>query len=448
MKKKFAIIGAGISGLSLGWNLIQKWGDTIDLLIFEQANRPGGWIQSIEHEGFMFEKGPRSCQVRGNGLSTLQLIQSLNLEDQVITASEASRCRFVCLKGKLHQLPQNPLQIFRLPWLWPAIPGLMRDLLIRKHADQEESINQFAQRHFNPFVASHLFDPMISGIYAGDPQKISVNAAFPSLVAMEKEYGSLIRGLISLPSKPQSLNPFVNRMQKSGLFSFKGGMETIIHALHHKLKKHLYLNTSITSIEPVGQGVKISTRSQTFECDHLYCTIPAYQLGRIEGPLRQLDKDLNSIPFASVAVVNFGYKRAFPLNGFGYLVPSRENEKILGVTWDSSTFPQQNHSSEETRITVMIGGIRFKNFENLTENQSLEIAKEAVFRHMHILEEADAVHIMHAHQAIPQYNVGHLHLIEKIRQKASKVLPQVTLLGNSFNGVSVNDCIHNAQFHT
>lgn len=443
MNKKIAIIGAGISGLTLAWNLVQKYGDEIELHIFEQSNRPGGWIQSIEHEGFIFEKGPRSCQVRGNGLSTLQLIQSLDLQQEVITASDDSRYRFVYLGGKLRQLPQTPLQIFQQPWLWPAIPGLVKDLFAKRQRN-EESMDQFAKRHFNPFVAAHLIDPMISGIYAGDPKKISVNAAFPSLLALEKGYGSLLLGMILNSSKKKQTDPFITRLQKSGLFSFKHGMETLVHALHHKLEKYLHFNKTIQSIEPTPKGVKISTRSQTFEYDHLYSTISMHQLSKIDGPLHQLNSEFKGIQYASVAVVNFGYKQAFPLKGFGYLVPSKENEKILGVTWDSSAFPQQNRNPQETRITVMIGGIRFKNFENLTENQTLHIAKEAVFRQMQIKKEPDALHILHAHQAIPQYDLGHLDKIREIRQKASAVLPHVTLIGNSFDGVSVNDCIYNS----
>lgn len=441
MKKNIIILGAGISGLSLAWRLKQH-SEEVSIKILERQNRTGGWIQTIDHQGFVFEKGPRACQTRGAGIATLQLIRSLGIEDQVILADDISRKRYLLFKGRLRQIPSSLRQMLTSPWIWPAIPGLCKNLWKAKESPVEESIDAFARRRFNAFIAQTLFDPMISGIYAGDSKMISLEAAFPSIARMEKEHGSVIWGLMNHKSQPLN-DPFFRRVQKAGLFSFKNGMETLVRALTDRLKEEIYLNTAVKGIYPRQGQIEVITETQSMLCDEVYSTIPHYQLSEMQGPLQKLSSHFDPFVFAPIAVVNMAFKKSFDLQGFGYLVPSSENENILGMTWDSSTFPQQNRSTEETRLTVMIGGVNFINFEKLNASQFLEIAKAALSKHLKINDAPDATHVMYATKAIPQYNVGYCQAIEKIKQAAAELIPKLTLMGNCFSGVSMNDCIGN-----
>lgn len=393
---RFAILGAGISGLSSAYYLKKKYGSSIDLTLFEKEERVGGWIRTRNVEGFLFEGGARSIRLQ-DGEATLDLIRDLGLEDQLLFASKAAKNRYLLFNGKLEK-------ILSLPLMKGILPGLLNDLFASKSTLEDESVYAFFSRRFSPLIADRFIDPLIKGIYAGDPKRLSIKACFPQI----KDRSLILGGLVGAFKK-----------KKRGIVTLRGGMEELTRSLRIVLKDEIKFG-----ITPVLK-----------EFDHVISALPSYALAEF-FPETHFQKLLNSIPFATVGVVHLGYrKQVHQYQGFGYLVPSSEKEEILGVIFDSSVFPEQNPHPEATRLTVMIGG----EHENLEE-----IAKNALKRHLGISAEPDVCFSSKATQAIPQYPIGFPSLLDEIN-KEKENYPNLYLLGTSFHGVSVNKAIASAK---
>jgi protoporphyrinogen/coproporphyrinogen III oxidase len=396
IRSRIAILGGGISGLSCAYYLKKNYGDAIDLTIFEKEERLGGWIQTRNVDGFLFESGPRSIRLQ-DGEETLALIHDLGLDDQLLFASKAAKNRYLLWNGKLEKILSFPL-------MRGVLPGILNDLFASKGDLEDESVHAFFSRRFSSLIADRFIDPLIKGIYAGDSKQLSIKACFPQLM---RDRSLILGGLFGSFKR-----------KKRGIVTLKGGLGGLISKLGEILRKEIRLGVKINSLEGF---------------DKIISTLPAHALADLL-PESRLQKQLRSIPFATAGVVHLGFrKQVHEYQGFGYLVPSSEKEKILGVIFDSSVFPEQ--SPNTTRLTVMIGGDQ----ENLEE-----IAKDALKRHLGISEEPDVCSSYTASRAIPQYPVGFLSLLGEIEEERRKY-PHLFLLGTSFHGVSVNKAIASAK---
>ncbi len=413
--KSVLILGAGISGLALGWYLRDQY----DVTIAEASNRSGGWIRTYQHEGFLFDCGPHSFRTTGHGAQTLDLIDELGLTSELIAADATDQ--FLFFNGVVQKIPRGIISLLTSP----LTRGILLDLLREWHVPKgvgEESVQAFAERRLGSTVAARFFDPMVSGIFAGDPSSLSLEACFPRFHEMEQEHGSLIKAAICGKKK-----------QTPQIMSFRRGMQCFTDTLAEGLGERLQTGKEAIKVS-FGRDVKVDfSDGSSLTADHLYVAIPAWQLAKLL-PI----PELGHIPFASVAAVSLGYKRKIlPHKGFGYLVPEVEKQSILGVVWDSVVFPQQNQHSDETRATVMMGGVRRSELIDLSDQELTSIACKAVSD-----SQPDASIVMRARQAIPQYELG----FSQLRKQIMDVCPhQCTLLGNSFFGVSINDCIKRAR---
>lgn len=430
MSKKVVILGAGISGLSLGWFLSEKFGCELDVQILEASSRTGGWIQSVCEKGFQFELGPRSCRAAGTGIETLKLIEALGLQGEVIGADPAAYKRFLYVNRKLEAFPHSVSSFFFSPFFWPICKAVVYDLIACKGESADESVYEFTKRRFGQEAAELFLDPMTSGIYAGDIRGLSIRSCYPILKECEQRRRSVILGLLSRSRTAKTgYSAFIETIVRQRLFSFRGGMETLTKALSERLKGKIVLDREVRSLRELEQA------------DQIISTVPGAALAKLceKGSLKtELEKE----KAASVAVVNFGFKHNLLKDrGFGYLIPRIENEKILGVVWDSCAFPLQNTHLQETRLTVMIGGTHMDNFHELKEDYLIDVAKNALAKHLGIYREPDALHLKIANHAIPQYEVGHKERVDKIKRH----LPEnLRILGSSYYGVAVNDCIAQA----
>jgi protoporphyrinogen/coproporphyrinogen III oxidase len=421
--KQIVILGAGISGLSLAWFLKRKFGHEIDLTVVEKNSRPGGLIKTLHKENFLFELGCRSWRLQGSGQETLKLIDELDLQDQVISCDVSAYRRFLYLDQKLQPLPSSLFSFLSSPLRKGVLKACFKDLMTPKGTSDDESIFDFIARRFGAEMAQRFIDPLVKGIYAGDIRQLSMKSCFPSIYRWEQERGSVLKGAF-FQKKPDIQKQPEN---KGKLFSFKKGMQTLTDALASKLEEHLLFSSAVKKIHILESRAELILENNTLlHADHLYATIPSYELAT-------LIPTVPVIPTTSITVVSLGYrKNVLKQSGFGYLIPSSEQEKILGVVWDSSVFPQQNQHPEETRLTVMLHA----------EQGGLEIALDAISRHLGIEDKPDVWHVYCARQAIPQYLVGHDLLLKTLN---NSLPPHVTVLGSSFYGVSVNDCIKNAK---
>ncbi|MBA2368143.1 MAG: protoporphyrinogen oxidase [Candidatus Protochlamydia sp.] len=436
------ILGAGISGLATAWFIKKHCGSKAKITLIEKSSRIGGWIQTVQVGDFLFEQGPRSCRTKGSGREMLTLIEELGIGDQLIGAHPASRRRFIYRKGCLQELPQNPLGILFKPAMQGWAGALWRDWTASKSKEEDESVEAFFNRRLGKNWCSRLADPFMSGIYAGDIRKLSMRSCLPLLWSWEREYGSLLKGAWKQPKKKTASTAFVRKWERESLFSFKRGMQALTEALGSHLNDEINLSLEPISIDCRREGVIIRLAGgKELMADHLISTLPAPTFAALAAPFNDiLSQGLNALPYATVNVVNLGYRQSvLKKEGFGYLIPSEEKDSILGCVWDSSVFPQQNFRREETRLTVMIGGTRNSAEQSIDKN-GLEIALEALGRHLGISAIPDAVQIKLAKHAIPQYTVGHWAWCEMIQKQLSN-LPRLTLAGSAFNGVSVNDCV-------
>jgi len=424
---KVAILGGGIAGLALGWNLRQQG---IDFALYEKGSQAGGWIQTSQAEGFIFEQGPHSCRTRGAGRATLELIEQLGLEGEVIAASPNARKRFVYTQGSFKKVPVCPVSLLFSPWNTKILKALWNDWRTPQGDGKDESIYDFVSRRLSPQVAEELFDPFTTGIFAGDIRQLSAQACFPFLTGLEQKHGGLLRGMWAQRKKKKGEegSPFVQKMLKTPLFSFRKGMQTLTDALQERLKGEIQFNKEAVGVSKAGVGWEMTFADGTKAfADRLFVAIPAKNAAKLLVP------ELSQIPFASLNVVNLGYDHpVLPRDGFGYLIPSQEKDPIMGVIWDSSVFPEQNRNPNETRLTVML---------RPSEKEPLEVAQTALARQLKITTFPAASRVTQANAAIPQYTVGHLARLQGIE---AALPPSIKLLGSSYRTLSVNECIAEA----
>lgn len=416
---RVTILGAGISGLATAWFLKQKHGMAIDITLVEKSSRIGGWIQSEYKEGFLFEKGPRSCRTKGTGRATLELIESLGLQSEVISAHSAANRRYLYYQQLLQPFPTSLSGLPFSPLLKGWLKAAWQEWKTPPNRSEDPTIEEFFTRRIGADWTHRLIDPMVSGIYAGDIRKLSLKSCFPLFFQWEQQYGSLLKGAFKQPKKIPSPSPFVSSMEKTSLFSFKKGMETLPLALAQRLDADFRFNAEVKEIQ--RNKVKLNN-GQELLSDMIISTLPFKELS-----------------YASVVVVNLAYRQPV-LNhtGFGYLIPSQEKEAILGVVFDSAVFPEQGNP-EDTRLTVMLGGTRHPEVIHWSKEHCLSIAKEALKKHLGIHAVPHIYSVSYAREAIPQFEVGHHRWMDKIHEKG------VYQSGCGISGVSVNDCIAYAK---
>lgn len=441
-RKHHVILGAGISGLALAWYLKQRFGDEISLTILEKATRAGGWIKTSRCDGFLFEEGPRSCRTNGTGVATLQLIEQLGLADEVITASPAARRRFLYVDGRLQSLPTGPLSFLCSSLMRGVFPALWKEWSVPPSKLADETVYDFVSRRFSPELAERFADPLVSGIFAGDIRKLSMRSCFPSMYCLEQEHGSILKGMLARTSLKQreEVSPFVQSMLRHPIFSFKNGMETLVERLGIRLKDELRLGCAANRLEFSEDRIRVHLdNGDKVLADRLFLTIPSSEIFSL---LRPHGIHGQEVPTVSVGVVNIGWKsEQLKHQGFGHLIPRKEKKDILGVVWDSAVFPQQGRFQNETRLTVMMGGAHLPEIETLSEKDLTQRALKAVKDQLGIVTSPDAIQVKSAMRAIPQYMVGHADRTEQLEGQLARLSPHVFLLGSSWHGVSVNDCI-------
>lgn len=445
MKKRIVILGAGISGLTLAWYLKKKHRDTIDIAILEKEKRVGGWIKTTKKEGFLFEQGPQSCRPSGTGVHTLQLIRELNLQESLIFPSSHANKRFLFVNNRLQALPSNFFSLLSNSLTRKFLLTMAKELFVGKKQDEsDETVNEFFSRRFSSEFTKQFADPLTTGIYAGNIKALSFKSCFPSLENYEKNHRSIILGMMRNAPKPEQ-DPWLRSIQKYSLFSLKNGLEQLPEALGLKLHQHFFLGCQATQLLPKKQGIDIRlSNGNIMSADHVFSTLPSHILADlISGEAASWLRQIRS---TSVIVAHVGYKKnLLKEQGFGYLIPTLENQAILGMIWCSSLFPQHNHDANETRLTLMLGGENHPHILSMQKRQWKSLCLASLKNHLGITQEPDFMDFQLMQQAIPQYTVGHNNRVQQIERSVACFSPHIALLGTSYYGVSVNDCIAQAK---
>ena len=447
------VVGAGISGLATAYAL-QKAG--IATRVAEAGPRPGGVIQSVKRDGYLVECGPQSFS--GNGSISAMCRDLGILEERVLADPKAPR--YVLIGGKLQNVPMGPGLLASSFMSGGTRAALLRDIFGKSESPEpDESVASFVRRKFSATLLDRLVGPFISGIYAGDPEKLSLRAAFPIFYEAEKAAGSVTRGVFKVIKQRKTTNGTQLRAprEKATLQTFREGNETFIRAIAARLAERITCGTEVTRIESLDPGqepkaarFRVSLRGtrgeETVDTERLILSVPAETAGRLLEPLDLgFAAQLSAIVYSGVAVVSLGYRKGDvggSLAGFGFLVPRSSGLSILGTVWNSSLFPGRAPEGE-VLLTSFVGGATnpgaiCKSPEQLATQVHREMSsllglrKEPVFTNVTIWP-----------RAIPQYNLGHTARIAAIESLRAR-FPGLYFSGNYLNGPAIGTCVEQA----
>ena len=442
--KSCIVVGGGISGLCAAYWLTQE---NYDVTVLERDAIPGGAMKTVHRDGYLIDIGPNSS------LETTPLFNdlftSLGIIDKRVYANEHSNKRYILRNGKLHAIPMSP-GLFLKSKLW-STKGKLRILKepFVGRANGEESIAQFVERRLGREFLDYAINPFVAGVYAGNPEELSVRSAFPKLYRLEEVYGGLIKGMIK--GRKERKQRAEQSKQSAKMFSFKDGMGTFPHALAVALGDRLIPNTTVTSVDEQDGKYKVTAETgdgqKAFTADHVILSVPAHHAASLLKPINtSINDTLNKIYYPPVTMVFFGYKAdaiTHPLDGFGYLIPAIEKRKILGTIWSSTIFP--NRAPEGyAAFTTFVGGSRQPEITENDESTLRDIVHNEIASILGITKKPEFYYIREWKRAIPQYKLGYNKTIEQIEQFEKKH-PGLHLGSNYRGGISVGDCVMNAR---
>ncbi len=436
------VIGGGISGLVCAYQL-QRSGIPVRLL--DAGSHAGGVIATVEQDGFRFDLGPQSF------LSTeplVALIEALGLNDQLLHADPHAP-RYILLGGQLVPAPMSPPSLLRTPLFsartkWRLITEILRN---SRPPAEDESIAAFVRRKFGDELLQRFVAPFVSGVYAGDPERLSLRAAFPKLHEFEQRYGSVLRG--AMKSRPAKGTP------RPGLCAFRDGMATLPRAIAAHLGDSLSLETSVTGLRRSTANGKPSFEiSVSRKRQHEMLTANGVVIATptniasllVLGISDELPAIFSRIEYAPVAVVSAGYRREQfqrPPVGFGFLVPRSEGLHVLGTVFNSSLFAGRAPDGMAS-LTSFAGGATDSKFCDLSDEEITEAIGAEVGRVLGISGKPVTVNLQRYAHALPQYNLGHKQTVESLEQLAD-AMPELFLAGNYLSGPSIGVCVEQAN---
>lgn len=441
------IIGAGIAGLTAAYQLHRQG---VDVTVLEATEHVGGKIRSTRAAGYLVEHGPNTVQKETPLMSTL--IERLGLTDAVVEASAAAKKRYVVRDGTPNPLPTSPLRFLTSPLFSLAAKlRLLGEPLIRPAApDAEESVADFARRRFGSEILDYGVNPFVGGIFAGDPEQLSLRHAFGRLHDLEQAHGSLFKGMIRAMRARKEPPP-----DRAGparrMFSFRGGLQMLPHALSEALGNAVRCQAPVGALKHTGSQWTLTVQEESGPVPHAFdaviSTVPLYRLAHLA-----VDVDLDLSPLAEVSyppvsVVAMGFRRAdvaHPLDGSGMLVPAVERAyRILGTMFSSTLFPERTPPNH-VLLTTFVGGAR---------DPSLGAAPLAAQRTV-IQSDLEALLGVHADpafirrvqwpRAIPQYGLGYGRVKTLIDQLETRY-PRLFLAGNYREGIAISDAMRSGD---
>lgn len=453
---RIAIIGAGISGLATAHaieRLARERGHSVEVVVLEREPRTGGKILSIKEEGYLCEWGPNGFL--DSKPMTLELCDRLGIRDRLTRSNDNARKRFIYSQGELHRLPENGPMFLKSNLIsWRGKLRLAGELFVPPRRDAvDETLAEFARRRLGPEALDKLIGPMVSGIFAGDPETMSLKSCFPRIHELEQEYGGLLRAMLKLAKKKKAERKAGKEVASAAgpggvLTSFVDGIQTLTDETSAGLGGKVRVGAGVIALRPHDGGWELElTSGEKFDAGLVVSAAPAHALGELLQPLdRGLAELVDGIPYATMNVICCGYAReriARDLDGFGYLIPRKEGRSILGTLWDSSIFPQRAPEGH-VLLRSMMGGATNPAAIELDDNAVLARTMGDLRDIMGITAKPDFVRIFRHRQAIPQYLSGHSRRLAAVADRL-QAHPGLFVTGNAFFGVGLNDCVHAAN---
>ncbi len=446
MRTPVIVVGGGISGLCAA-HWIRRGG--LEVTVLEQGARPGGTMQTARLGGWMIENGPNSALETTPLLA--EIFDDVGITGERVYADASGDNRYILRDGKLHALPMSAGAFLRTS-LWS--PGgklrVFGEPFIGR-ADHEESVAEFVRRRLGREFLDYAINPFVAGVYAGNPEALSVRAAFPKLYALEEKYGGLVRGMIGGARERRARAE--KAKDRAKMFSFVGGMQTFPRGVAASLGKRVHLGARVLAIRKEGRsrGYRVTWtqggRRLTAKADAVILSVPAYACARLVQPLLpDLSPLLEGIPYPPVGEVFLGFREeqvGRPLDGFGFLVPAREQRTILGTIWSSTLFPRRAPNGH-VALTTFVGGSRQPEVLNRTDRQLIDMVTAELRALMSVRGDPAFARVNRWDRAIPQYGLGY-HRITDAITRAEEAMPGLYFCSNYRGGIAVGDCAMSAR---
>jgi oxygen-dependent protoporphyrinogen oxidase len=444
-KKEVIVIGAGLTGLATGYYLGKAGRDYI---ILEKENRTGGVINTSAENGFIYENGPNTGVLSTPELALL--FEDLDEYCKLEIANPQAKKRYIMKSGKWTALPSGPVSAINTPLFTLKDKFRILGEPFRKPGtDPNESVAQLVRRRLGKSFLDYAVNPFISGVYAGDPEKLITRFALPKLYALEQNYGSFIKGSIAKARQPKTPD---EKKATRDVFSVKGGLGNFIDALTKANGKDR-IRTGLPSItiNKTAEGYRVSVKESNgnvadYEAPVVVTTIGGHALPEVLPFVnRILMKGVSQLEYAKVIQVSVGYKKwtASPLDAFGGLVPEVEKRKILGILFPSAIFGDRA-PSEGALLSVFMGGTRNPELMEYGDDELIKIVTEEIGGTLWCKKDPDFLKINRYLHAIPQYGKESEIKLENIRT-LQQMYPGLILAGNIRDGIGMADRVKQAK---
>lgn len=419
MTKTVAVLGAGISGLSLAYYL-KKFRPQDQILVLEKLDRVGGVIDADVQGPLIIDKGPKTIRVSAGG-DLLEMIQDLGKEQDLIYADHKAQRRYIYTKQALHKLPASLWELVTSPLTRRSIWALIKECFIKPRSSEDQTIGAFARRHFGAALAETVIEPFVMGICGSSMDSLSLQACFPKLHALELEYGSIIKGMMKTKAP-----------QDKRLFNLKGGFASLTSALKSDLGKSIHLEQNVIELKQQSGKVLIVTDKEEFYVDQVFSTLPLKAMRPLVAKNVQSDPAFDAFGVESLIGVACVFPQgALNIQGFGYLVPAKEQDCILGALFDSCIFPNLD-TSQVCKITVLM---------KPQQDKPESVALEALQRHLGISEEPIMIKAFNYDNALVKYPVGARELLEVWLERVKQSAPWLECCGNYRHPPGVSACV-------
>ncbi|MCL5110034.1 MAG: protoporphyrinogen oxidase [Chloroflexi bacterium] len=454
---RVVVIGAGVAGLATTHYLLH--GDPsvehpLDVTLVEASERAGGKVVTRRRDGFVVEGGP-DCFLTQKPWA-VDLCRHLGLESRLIGTNEASRKVLIPWGGKMHQLPDGVLLIVPTrfaPFAFsPLISPLGKlrmglDLVLPARRDSgDESVASFVRRRLGGEALDKIAEPLMGGIHVSDPERQSILATFPRFRDIERKHGSLVRGMLAA----RRARPAKSGKELPMFMTLRGGLGELVDALSQSAAgARCLFGQRALAVQPTEAGAYrvVLDDGGVLRADQVVLAVPARVAAElVRGFAGELSARLRSLRYVSTATVSLGYRRSSlsrPLDGFGFVVPTKEGRRITGCTWSSTKFDDRAPDGH-VLVRCFLGGAVDETPALLPEDEMVALAREELRDLMGLKAEPVLSEVFSWRQAHPQYDVGHLRWLAEVEALAAQ-LPGLHLVGSSYRGVGLPDCIRSGK---